>query len=137
MAVIAYPYFPDRLEDLHPPLVKDLVDLKHSGHHDCIAQMVRMVADLKNHGTDSRFFKGLGGPLVELKSRSRGGDKGGSRIYLFQGLEETFFLCRAECKHGNEADAVLLADTAEIAAAYRKGLPIFPPREWRGRERNL
>jgi hypothetical protein len=136
VAVIAYPYFSDRLEDLHPPLVKDLVNLKYSGHHDCIAQMVRMVADLKIHGTKSRFFKGLGGPLVELKSRSRGGDKGGSRIYLFQGLEETFFLFRAECKQGNEPDAVLLADTAEIAA-YRQGLPIFPPREWRGRERSL
>jgi hypothetical protein len=136
MAVIAYPYFSNRLDDLHPSLVKDLVNLKHSGHQDCIAQMVRMVADLKNHGTKSRFFKGLGGPLVELKSRSRGGDKGGARIYL-QGLEETFFLCRAECKQGDEADAVLLADTAEIAAAYRQGLPIFPPREWRGRERSL
>jgi hypothetical protein len=137
MAVIAYPYFPDRLDDLHSPLVKDLVNLKHSGHHDCIAQMVRMVADLKNHGTDSRYFKGMGGPLAELKSRSRGGDKGGARIYLFRGLEETFLLCRAECKQGNEPDAVLLADTAEIAAAYRQGLPIFPRREWRGRERSL
>jgi hypothetical protein len=34
------------------------------------------------------------------------------------------------------ADAVLLADTAEIASAYRDCLPIFPRREWRGRERS-
>jgi hypothetical protein len=135
MAVIAYPYFPKQLANPYPPLVQDLIALKHSGHHECILQMIRMVADLKIHGTDSRFFKGLGGPLVELKSRSRGGDKGGARIYLFRGLNDTFFLCRAECKHEALADAILLADTAEIASAYRNGLPIFPDREWRGRER--
>jgi hypothetical protein len=60
MAVIAYPYFPKRLENSYPPLVQDLIELKHSGHHECILQMVRMVLDLKTHGTDSRFFKGLG-----------------------------------------------------------------------------
>ena len=134
MAVIAYPYFPDRLEDAYPPLVQDLVYLRRTGHHECILQMIRMVNDLKTHGVDSRFFKGLGGPLVELKSRARGGDKGGARIYLFRGANDTFFLCRAECKHENNADAVLLADTVEIALAYRQGLAIFPRREWRGRE---
>ncbi len=75
MAVIAYPYFPDRLEDAHPSLVQDLVHLRRTGHHDCIRQMIRMVVDLKLYGADSRFFKGLGGPLVELKSRSRGATK--------------------------------------------------------------
>lgn len=134
MANIAYPYFSNKLEDVYPPLVADLIQLKHSGHHDCIGQMIRMVADLKNFGTDSRFYKGLGGPLVELKSRSRGGDKGGARIYLFRGIENTFFLCRAECKHDNQADAILLADTAEIATAYRNGSLIFPSQEWRGKK---
>jgi hypothetical protein len=62
VAVIAYPYFADRLDDLYPPLVADLIALKYSGHHQCIEQMVRMVADLKVYGTSSRFFKGLGGP---------------------------------------------------------------------------
>jgi hypothetical protein len=134
MAIIAYPYYPDKLEDAYPPLVTDLIHLKHSGHHDCIGQMIRMVADLKKFGTDSRFYKGLGGPLVELKTRSRGGDKGGARIYLFRGIENTFFLCRAECKHNNQADAILLSDVVKIATAYRKGQPIFPFREWRGRK---
>jgi hypothetical protein len=134
VANIAYPYFPARFEKPYPPLVEDLIALKYSGHHECVAQMVRMVADVKVSGIDSRFVKGLGGPLLELKSRSRGGDKGGARIYLFRGLEDTFFLCRAECKNESMADAVLLADTAEIALAYREGTPIFPSREWRGKE---
>ena len=137
MAIIAYPYFPNKLEDAYPPLVKDLIDLKRSGHHHCIGQMVRMVADLKNFGIDSRFCKGLGGPLLELKTRSRGGDKGGARIYSFRGVQDTFFLCRAECKHDNQADAILLADTAEIATAYRNGQLIFPIREWRGKKELL
>ena len=95
-----------------------------------------MILEKSRLGRIQTPSKGLGGPLVELKSRSRGGDKGGARIYLFRGLNDTFFLCRAECKHEAQADAVLLADTAEIASAYRDGLPIFPRREWRGRERS-
>lgn len=136
MAVIAYPYFPDRLENQHPPLIEDVIDLKYAGHHDCVAQMIRMIADLGINGIDSRYYKAFGGPIAELKSRSRGGDKGGARVYLFRGSNDTFFLCRAECKSENEADAVLLADTAEIATAYRRNQPIFPSREWRGRERS-
>ena len=134
VATIAYPYFSDRLQDPYPPLVEDLIHLRRTGHHECIQQIIRMVVDLKTYGTDSRFFKGLGGPLSELKSRARGGDKGGARVYLFRGLNDTFFLCRAECKHENEADAVLLVDVLEIATAYRQGIRIFPSREWRGRE---
>lgn len=134
--MIAYPYFPDRLEDQYPPLVEDVIDLKHTGHHECVAQIIRMIGDLKENGLDSRFFKAFGGPVAELKSRSRGGDKGGARVYLFRGPEDTFFLCRAECKHENDADAVLLADTAEISAAYRRNQSVFPSREWRGFERS-
>jgi hypothetical protein len=128
-AVIAYPFHPNRLQDKHPPFMVDLIALELSGHHDCVTQIINMIADLKNNGKDSRFLKTFTGGILELKSRARGGDKGGARAYLFRGELGEYFLCHAECKQGNAADARLLADTAEILIGYETlGTKLFPKR---------
>lgn len=134
MARIAYPYDPDHLDAPYPPLVQDLIDLKLHGYHESVREVIKMVAALKKQGNRSGFLKKLqGSPLLELKPSSRGGQKGGVRVYLFQGMteddEELFLLCRTEWKQGNEASEVLLADTAYILLAYKNGNPIFPPKE--------
>ena len=86
-----------------------------------------MVAALKEQGNESGFLKKLKGtPISELKSHSRGGQKGGARVYLFEGPEETFFLCRAEWKPDDEANQELLDDTAYILLAYKFGRSVFP-----------
>jgi hypothetical protein len=83
-AIIAYPFHPKRLKDKHPPLMTDLIHLEITGHHDCVSQIIAMIADLKEQGTNSRFLKAFSGGILELKSRARGGDKGGARVYLFR-----------------------------------------------------
>jgi hypothetical protein len=108
VARIAYPYDPDHLDAPNPPLVQDLIDLKLRGYHESVREVIKMVAALKKEGSRSGFLKKLrGSPLFELKPSSRGGQKGGVRVYLFQGAteggEELFLLCRAEWKQGNEA----------------------------------
>ena len=86
-----------------------------------------MVAALKEQGNESGFLKKLKGtPISELKSHSRGGQKGGARVYLFEGPEETFFLCRAEWKPDDEANQELLDDTAYILLTYKFGRAVFP-----------
>jgi hypothetical protein len=46
--------------------------------------MVLMLEDLARFGTASRFARHLQGmPIWELKTRSRGGSKGGARVYWF------------------------------------------------------
>jgi hypothetical protein len=128
-ANIAYPFHPKRLKDQHPPLIADLIHLETTGHHDCVSQIIAMIADLKEQGTNSRFLKAFSGGILELKSRARGGDKGGARVYLFRTSQNEFLLCHAECKQGNFANATLLADTAEIFIGFETlGLKIFPHR---------
>ncbi len=48
-------------------------------------------------------------------------------MYLFEGLDETFFLCRAEWKPDEQASQELLDDTAYILLAFKEGKAIFPP----------
>ena len=97
MARIAYPFDPDDLRAKNPPFVQDLLELKRRGYSETIGEVSKMVAALKEQGNESGFLKKLKGtPISELKSHSRGGQKGGARVYLFEGPEETFFLCRAE-----------------------------------------
>ncbi len=136
MAVkIVYPFDPDELDAEQPPFVEDLVDLLEHGHRTALAEIVKMVADLKANGRDSRYLKKLEGyPLWELKSRSRGGEKGGARVYLFIGPDTTFFLCHAEWKPDNEADELLLEDTAYIATAFQEGHKVLPEKKGKRHE---
>lgn len=125
MAVIRYPYHPTNLQAENPPLITDLIELTSTGHHQCVIQIINMIADLHQNGTDSRYLKKMRGPFLELKTASRGGDKGGARVYLFQAAIDTFFLCRAECKSGNDADALLLYFTLEILRAFQNNQTLF------------
>jgi hypothetical protein len=129
---IVYPFDPDYLGAAQPPFVEDLTNLLGQGHQTALDEIVKMVADLKQQGRESRYLKKLEGyPLWELKSRSRGGEKGGARVYMFIGPDDTFFLCRAEYKAESAADETLLEDTAYIALAFQKGKSVLP-----GKERN-
>jgi hypothetical protein len=136
MAVkIVYPFDPDDLSAEHPPLVEDLIELLAQGHQEALDTIVKMAADLKQHGRNCRYLKKLEGyPLWELKSRSRGGEKGGAKVYLFIGPDDTFFLCHAEYKAENKAAQQLLEDTAYIALAYQKGIPVLPKKERKSNE---
>ena len=128
MARIVYPYDPDDLEAQNPPFVQDLIDLRLRGYHETITEISKMVAALKEQGNESGFLKKLKGtPILELKSHSRGGHKGGARVYLFEGPEQTYLLCRAEWKPGDAANQELLEDTAYILEAFKEGRAVFPP----------
>jgi hypothetical protein len=127
---IVYPFDPDDLAAEHPPFVEDLIELLAQGHQETLDTIIKMAADLKQHGRNSRYLKKLESyPLWELKSRSRGGEKGGARVYLFIGPDDAFFLCHAEYKAENEAAQQLLEDTAYIALSFQKGLPVLPIKE--------
>jgi hypothetical protein len=131
MAVkIVYPFDPDNLEVEQPPFIEDLIELLLQGHQTTLDEIIKMIADLKQQGRKCRFLKKLEGyPLWELKSRSRGGEKGAARVYLFIGPDSTFFLCRAEYKTESQAAQILLEDTAYIATAFQQGKPILPRKE--------
>jgi hypothetical protein len=124
---ILYPFDPDRLEAKHPPLVEDLIEMRREHQHDSLLEIGKMVAALKELGLGCGFSKKLhGSPIYELKTHSRGGQKGGARAYFFRAPKDVFMICHAECKPDKDANEDLLADTAYILESFEHGVPIFP-----------
>lgn len=74
---------------------------------------VEMLRDLRDKGLASRFAKKMHGPMWELKTRSRGGGKGGVRVY-FLVIEETAYLVHAEAKPKSTANQQMLLDCVQV-----------------------
>jgi hypothetical protein len=84
---LVQPRHPNRLEAQHPRIIEDLIDIAEDGHQSALDSLVLMLEDLTVYGTHSRFAQTLqGNPIWELKTRSRGGTKGGARVYCFSTL---------------------------------------------------
>jgi hypothetical protein len=101
----------------NPPLIEDMLELNRKGQNKCVTAMIRMIADLREKGNESRYLKHLGGSLYELKTRT---PVGGARVYFFI-ADGVAVLCRAECKKENAASKALLLDTVQFMNRYTKG----------------
>jgi hypothetical protein len=86
-----------------------------------------MLTDFFQEGINSRYCKPLKGLFWELKSRSRGGLKGGSRVYFFWvGAEyQEAAIVRAEYKPEKEPDVTILNSIAEVIQTYRQGKKVW------------
>jgi hypothetical protein len=125
-AVLRYPYEPNDIQG-YPPFIDDLLDLRDAKKHQALQAIGTMVYDLRQHSTNSRYLETMiGYPILELKTRSRGGETGGTRVYLYRADENEFHLCAAETKRGNTPTQRLLERTALIAVAWRRNLEVFP-----------
>jgi phage-related protein len=108
--------YPDSL-DGNPPLIEDMLELNRKGQNKCVTAMIKMIADLRENGTKTRYLKQLGGSLYELKTRT---PVGGARVYFFV-AKGMAILCRAECKKENAASKILLLDTVNFMKEFSKG----------------
>ena len=113
--MIRYTRNPHRLDAKNPLLIEDLLELAYAGKQGCVTGIIKMIADLYEHGESCRYIKALGGALYELKTRT---PTGGARVYFFRGANKEFMLCRAECKREKAASLTLLESTAEILEAH-------------------
>lgn len=107
-------YHPQRLEQRFP-IIEDLLGLEW----DEKTAAIEMIDDLNRHGTQSRYCKKMHGPIWELKTRARGGSKGGVRVYWLY-VDEVGYLVHVEAKAGDEPNRQMLADCIEIYR-YLKG----------------
>jgi hypothetical protein len=125
---LVQPRHPNRLEAQHPRIIEDLIDIAEDGHQSALDSLVLMLEDLTVYGTHSRFAQTLqGNPIWELKTRSRGGTKGGARVYWFplmlrlKGFEPELALVvvNAEIKSGNTPDPRKLEEALEVYFAFQ------------------
>jgi hypothetical protein len=66
-----------------------------------------------------------GFPIYELKPRSRGGEKGGTRVYLFLTAHDEAGLVTCEVKDGDAPDPAKLKTTVLVALAHKRGVPVL------------
>jgi len=117
---------PNRLKVKHPILIEELLDLELRGKQKAVAVMLEMLKDLHEKGRGSRFLNKLTGtPLWELKPASRGGEKGGSRVYLFLLPDDEAGVVNCEVKDGVTADREKLRVGLEVVVAYKQGVRVF------------
>ena len=121
---------PHRLKAPHPLLIQELLELAAAGKQTAVSTMIEMLQDLYVHGRLSRFLVKLGhSPLWELKPASRGGERGGSRVYLFLLSTGDAGLVNCEVKEPDAptSQAKLLTGL-RMMKAYSDGIPVFEER---------
>lgn len=117
---------PDRLDAKHSLIIEALLALKRDRKHDGVSMLIEMLRDLFKHGQDSRYLVKLKGSIIwELKSTTRGGERGGARVYLFMLPTGEAGIVTSEVKEGNEPDQALLVLVLKVAKAFKAGIPVF------------
>jgi hypothetical protein len=118
---------PNRLNAPHPRIIEDLLEMVQSNQQESVNSIILMLPDFYTNGRDSRYlekFKSY--PFHELKTRSRGGQKGGARVYLFLTSNDEAVIVNAEIKTGKQPDPQKLEEVAIVLRAYRQGIQVIP-----------
>lgn len=125
-----YPRHPNRLNARHPRIIEDLLELNKAGDGETVTTMITMLRDLYENNLDSRYVKKLKGlPLWELKTKARGGKKGGARIYFFVTEENEAALVNAEIKNDTKANMQKLSEALDVLEAYQEGIKVLDERK--------
>lgn len=120
------PRHPARLEAAHPILIEELLELVQAGRQQAVDAMVLMLEDLYERGRESRFFRMLKGlSICELKTMSRGGAKGGSRIYFWLNAQDEAMVVNCEVKEDERPSAHKLKVVLEVRNAYEEGVNVL------------
>jgi hypothetical protein len=120
---------PEKLDAKHPILIEEMVAMAKSGRKRPISAIIKMVKDLKENGRASRYLVRMGSyPIYELKTRARGGQTGGTRVYLFLTDEGEAGLVTSEVKDDDAPDQEKLKLTVRVALAHRNGVPVLQKR---------
>ena len=119
---------PSRLAAHRPIIIDELLELAVDGRTGALSTMIAMLHDLYRHGRGCRYIEKLKGlPLWELKPASRGGEKGGARIYWFFLANGDAGIVNCEVKDGDAPDPMKLEVALEVLVAYKRGVRVFGP----------
>lgn len=125
MPDLVYTRHPGRLQARHPRIIETLLEMNHAGYAEAVTECIRMCHDLWEHGHTSRYAKALGHlpGAWELKPTTRGGFRGGARVYFLWLGDGRPLLTGAEYKEpGAPANDALLDELVDIAQALKEGV---------------
>ncbi len=121
------PRHPKRLGAEHPIIIENLVQIAQDNHQEALNAIILMLEDLTQQNLQSRYAKTLHKtPIWELKTRSRGGIKGGARVYWFplriieeETLEIVAVIVNAEIKPEATPNEHKLLEALEVYLAFQ------------------
>lgn len=117
---------PSRLNAKHPKIIEDLLVIAESGHIQALKSIIEMLKDFHQFGQDSRYAKKfVGYPIWELKTASRGGIKGGARVYFFLLETAEAVLVNAEVKSDNAPSQIKIKEVLQVYKAVEAELPVL------------
>jgi len=118
---------PHRLEAVHPVIIEELLSLAADRKSVAVATIIEMLASLHAEGRSSPYLVKLShSPLWELKPMSRGGERGGCRVYLFLLPTGEAGIVNCEVKKPDaKASQSKLAVGLRTMKAYNEGTPVF------------
>jgi hypothetical protein len=118
--------YPHRLNAEHSIIEEEMIALNLEGKSAAVTAMIGMLSDLHRDGRRCRFIKSLKGlPLQELKTRSRGGQKGGARVYFWL-MGDAAGIVNCEAKAPDEpASQQQLATALKVYIAHQAGIRVF------------
>jgi hypothetical protein len=117
---------PERLDSPRALVIDDLLELALEGKQDAVDSCITMLESLFLEGHESRFVQNMQGlPLLELKTRSRGGEKGGARVYFYWNRFGEAVLVGAESKKGDSPSQTLITRGITVALADKKGIAVY------------
>lgn len=124
MPPLVYVRHPNRPAARFPRILETLLEMNRAGYSEAVTECIRMCRDLWQHGRGSRYAKPLRHlpGAWELKPTTRGGFRGGARVYFFWLSDGRPVLTGAEYKPpGANANDDLLDELVDMAEAVRKG----------------
>lgn len=114
---------PTQFETGEPLILIEMQTLNETGQSEAVKAMIRMLADLRTNGRQSRFVRALKGlPIFELKTASRGGLKGGARVYLFFSDDDAAHIVNCEVKDNDQPSTQKLKVAVLSLLAYKRRL---------------
>jgi len=117
---------PQRLQAKYPIIIDELLALEEDSKQRGVAMMIKMMRELHEQGRNSQYLvKMQSSPVWELKPTSRGGETGGSRVYLFLLDDDGAGIVNCEIKAGNAPNMATLRVVLEVIEAYQQGAPVF------------
>lgn len=118
---------PHRLETVHPVIIEELLSLAADRKSVAVTTIIEMLASLHAEGRSSPYLVKLSySPLWELKPMSRGGERGGCRVYLFLLPTGEAGIVNCEVKKPDaRASQSMLAVGLRMLKAYNDGTPVF------------
>lgn len=118
---------PHRLEVPHPVIIEELLSLAADRKSVAVTTIIEMLASLYAEGRSSPYLVKLShSPLWELKPMSRGGERGGCRVYLFLLPTGEAGIVNCEVKKPDaRSSQSKLSVGLRMMKAYNEGTPVF------------